>query len=72
MKDVLVTIIFLWVLYKIFGGRTVVHRYTVNQHHTHTYDRSKEGEVKVEKKTTEKDRKLNDKSGEYVDYEEVK
>jgi hypothetical protein len=72
MKDVLVAIIFLWVLWKIFGGQTIVHRYTVNQHHTHTYDRSKEGEVKVEKEAPKKSRKLDEDAGEYVDYEEIK
>ncbi len=71
MKDVLVTMIFLWVLWKIFGGRTVVHRYTVNQHN-HTYHAPKEGEVKVEKKAPKTTRKLDEDAGEYVDYEEIK
>jgi hypothetical protein len=71
MKDVFVTLIFIWVLWKIFGGRTVIHKYTFNQNQTHTQDRSREGEVKVEK-DTRKSPKLRDEAGEYVDYEEVK
>jgi hypothetical protein len=72
MKDVFVTFIFLWVLWKIFGGRTIVQRYTVNQHHTHHYPGTKEGEVKVEKKAPKKNPKLSEGDGEYVDYEEIK
>ena len=73
MKDVLVSVIFLWVLWKLFGGRsTVVHKYHFTQQHNHTYDRSREGEVKVEKPAPEKSKKLPDDAGEYVDYEEVK
>ncbi len=72
MKDVLVGIILLWVVWKIFGGRTVIHKYTFNQNNSQTYDRSKEGEIKVEKESPKKSRKLKDQAGEYVDYEEIK
>ncbi len=72
MKDILVGLIILWVLYKIFGGQTIVQRYTVNQHHTHHYNRSQEGKVTVEKKVEQKKTKSSDQDGEYVDYEEVK
>jgi hypothetical protein len=72
MKDVLVSFIFMWILWKIFGGRTVVHRYTVNQNHTHTYNAPKAGEVKVEKEAPKKPSKLSSDEGEYIDYEEIK
>jgi hypothetical protein len=75
MKDVLVGIILLWVLWKIFGGRTVIHKYTFNQNtqnNTQGHDRSKEGQIKVEKDAPKKARKLDDQAGEYVDYEEIK
>jgi hypothetical protein len=72
MKDILVGIILLWVVWKIFGGRTVINKYTFNQDNSQRYDRSKEGQIKVEKDAPKKTRKLDDQAGDYVDYEEIK
>jgi hypothetical protein len=71
MKDVLVGLIVIWVLYKLFGGQTIIHRYTFNQNNMHPPERPREGEVKVEK-NTKKNSRLKDEAGEYVDYEEIK
>jgi hypothetical protein len=75
MKDVFVTLIFIWLLWKLFGGKTIVHRYTFNQNHTHTYDRSQEGKISVDKPAPKEPRgpkKLKDDAGEYVYFEEIK
>ena len=74
MKDVLVTIIIFWVLWRIFGGKTVVHKYTFNQHtgERPAPESRPEGEIKVEKEPGKKSGRLRDEAGEYIDYEEVK
>jgi uncharacterized protein YxeA len=72
MKDVLVGIILLWVVWKIFGGRTIVHKYTFNQDNSHHPERPREGSIKVEKDPPKKAKKIDDQAGEYVDYEEIK
>lgn len=79
MRDVIWTIIAVWVVYRIYEAikSSKVH---INQRHeqqeqTHTYNAPKEGEVKIEAKPPQQptERKPNsDKGGEYVDFEEVK
>ncbi|HXC04345.1 MAG TPA: hypothetical protein VNZ86_06295 [Bacteroidia bacterium] len=72
MKAILETVIVIWVLWKIFGGQTIIHKYHFTQQHNHTYQGPQEGEVKVEKPGAEKPKKLKDDAGEYIDYEEIK
>lgn len=72
MKDVLVGLIIIYVLWKLFGGRAVVHRYTFNQHNHQNQERPREGEIKVENEKAGKKGRLKEEAGEYVDYEEIK
>jgi hypothetical protein len=73
MKDVLVTIIVFWALWKLFGGKTVVHKYTFNQNnHRPEEPQRKAGDIRVEKDKSTHSNKLRDEAGEYIDYEEVK
>ena len=76
MRDVIWTIIAVWVVYRIYEAikSSKVHIYQRHEH-THNYNAPKEGEVKIEAKPPQQhtERKPNsDKGGEYVDFEEVK
>lgn len=77
MRDVIWTIIAVWVVYRIYEAikSSKVYIYQ-KQDHTHNYNVQKEGEVKIKATQEEQhhaDRKPNsDKGGEYVDFEELK
>ena len=74
MRDVIWTIIAVWVIYRIYEAIKASKVY-IYQKHEHHYNAPKEGEVKIDAKTQEhhSERKPNsDKGGEYVDFEEVK
>ncbi len=71
MRDVIWTIIAIWVVYQIYKVIKSSRVY-VYQKHEHNYN-TKEGEVKIEHKSDTEGRKPNsDKGGEYVDFEEIK
>jgi hypothetical protein len=77
MRDVIWTIIVVWVIYRIYEAIKSSRVYIYQRHeHNHTYNTPKEGEVKIDAKqeaSHHTDRKPNsDKGGEYVDFEEVK
>jgi hypothetical protein len=75
MRDVIWTIIAVWVIYRIYEAIKSSRVY-IYQKHEHNYNtQQREGEVKIDAKSQEhhSDRKPNsDKGGEYVDFEEVK
>jgi len=76
MRDVIWTIIAVWVIYRIYEAIKSSRVY-IYQKHEHNYNTSakREGEVKIDAQTQEhhSDRKPNsDKGGEYVDFEEIK
>ena len=73
MQEIFFTILVIWLLFKIFGGRARVQTFTFNQtqNHDHYNDVKKDGKVEVTHIPGKKDKKQNDQ-GEYVDYEEVK
>lgn len=76
MRDVIWTIIAVWVVYRIYEAIKSSRVY-IYQKHEHNYNTSskREGEVKIDAKNQEhhSDRKPNsDKGGEYVDFEEIK
>jgi hypothetical protein len=75
MRDVIWTIIVIWVVYRIYEAIKSSKVYIYQKHeHTHNYNARKEGEVKIDATSQQHtERKPNsDKGGEYVDYEEVK
>lgn len=77
MRDIIWTIIGIWVIYKLYeafkhvsGKRTQTQSY---QSHTHTnYEKQREGDVKVNYAQTKHKPHIKPEHGEYVDYEEVK
>jgi hypothetical protein len=74
MRDVIWTIIAVWVIYRIYEAIKASKVY-IYQKHEHHYNARKEGEVKIDAQTQahHTERKPNsDKGGEYVDFEEVK
>lgn len=77
MRDVIWTIIVVWVVYRIWEAIKSSRVYIYQKHeHNHNYNNGqREGEVKIdaEKQGHHADRKPNsDKGGEYVDFEEIK
>ena len=74
MRDVIWTIIAVWVIYRVYEAIKASKVY-IYQRNEHNYHSQKEGEVKIDAKPQEhhSERKPNsDKGGEYVDFEEVK
>lgn len=72
MRDVIWTIIVVWVVFRIYQAIKSSRVY-VYQKHEHHYNNPKDGEIKIEKKPLHTDKKPNsDKGGEYVEFEEIK
>ncbi len=65
MQEFILTLVVIFVLFKIFGRSNVIH---FNQHHHHTNDGN--ANIKVNKHNSKKNSSNDD--GEYVDYEEIK
>jgi hypothetical protein len=65
MQEFILTLVVIFVLFKVFGRSNVIH---FNQHH-HNHQ-SNNGEIKI-KPHNSKNKRSNDE-GEYVDYEEIK
>ncbi len=76
MRDVIWTIIAIWVIYQVYKVIRSSRVY-VYQKHDHSrssqHDAQKEGQIKVDRQKETTERKPNlDKGGEYVDFEEIK
>ncbi len=72
MRDVIWTIIVVWVVYQIYRAIKST-RANVFQKHEHHYNTPNEGEIKIDRKASHDNKKPNsDKGGEYVDFEEIK
>lgn len=79
MRDVIWTIIIIWVVYKIVGMfravNTVKKTFVYNKYETHNHSTQQkpEGSVTVEADPRQnKSPKSNSTDGEYVDFEEIK
>ena len=75
MRDVIWTIITIWVVYRIYEAIKSSKVYIFQKHDHHYQSTSqKEGDIKIDANTSQsQERKPNsDKGGEYVDFEEVK
>lgn len=78
MRDVIWTIIIIWVVYKIVGmfrGASLKKTVIYNKYETHNHNQSTrpEGSVTVESDPKQnKSPKSNSTDGEYVDFEETK
>lgn len=81
MRDVIWTIIIIWVVYKLvdlFRGTSVKKTFVYNKYEYHNTSQNHttkpEGSVTVESKTSTQNKqpKANASDGEYVDFEEIK
>ncbi len=82
MKDIIWTVIILWIVWKIYDAfksvtkpktQTNSNSYYSNQNSNHqSYQTKKEGEVKVDINSTKQKAHFKPDDGEYVDYEEIK
>ncbi|MES2565392.1 MAG: hypothetical protein V4565_00910 [Bacteroidota bacterium] len=68
MRDIVWTVIVIWVVWKIYAAFTS--RSKSDNNHSGNFQKRKEGEVTIDKNISSKNRHFND--DEYVDYEEVK
>lgn len=76
MRDVIWTIIAVWVVYQIYrvikSSRVYVYQKHEHYHNT-SQNTQKEGEIKIDQQNNASARKPNsDKGGEYVEFEEIK
>lgn len=69
MRDVIWTIIFIWLAWRIY--EIVKQASKKNNNNYHNYTQQKEGEVKINPPANQKSR-FNPNDAEYVDYEEIK
>lgn len=71
MRDVIWTIIAIWVIYQIYkiirSSRVYVYQKQEHYHNT-----AKEGEIKIDQNHASSRKPNSDKGGEYVDFEEIK
>ena len=77
MRDIIWTVILIWVVYKIYetfksAGKTRTQTQGFNSNQNNYYRHSKEGEVKVDGRTSNQKTHFKPEDGEYVDYEEIK
>lgn len=75
MRDVIWTIIAIWVIYQVYKviRSSRVYVYQKNEHSHNSQSSQKEGQIKVDRQKETTERKPNlDKGGEYVDFEEIK
>ena len=74
MRDVIWTIIAVWVIYRIYQAIRNSRVYVYQKHeHQHNYNTQKEAEIKIDREPESHTKKPNsDKGGEYVDFEEIK
>ena len=68
MQEIFFTILVIWILFRVFGSRTVNHVFTVKT--DQPKEEKKEGEIKVDYIPPKEKPKAD--GGEYVDFEEVK
>ena len=75
MRDIIWTIIVLWIIWKIYDAFKVISKPKTQQqefNNQQQYNNRKEGEVKIEAFETKNKPHFKDDDGEYVDYEEIK
>lgn len=80
MRDVIWTIIIIWIVWKLYDAftsfsrvkaRSTVNPYGQTQQHNYQQNSRREGDVKIDRQTEQKSHFKPD-DGEYVDYEEIK
>lgn len=78
MRDIIWTVIILWIVWKIYDAfKSVTNTRTQassNSHYSNqqSYQTKKEGEVKVDFNSVKQKTHFKPDDGEYVDYEEIK
>lgn len=75
MRDIIWTVILVWLVWKIidtFKNASKMQTQRVNTNNQQQYNRRKEGEVNIESTHTGHKPHFKPEDGEYVDYEEIK
>jgi hypothetical protein len=76
VRDIIWTIIVLWIIWKIYDAFKVISKPKTQQqgfnNQQQQYNYRKEGEVKIDTYETKNKPHFKDGDGEYVDYEEIK
>ena len=71
MRDIVWTIIIIWIVWKIYDAFKNMSKTQVGTKTQNKFYKQKEGEVKIDHNINQKTH-FNPKDAEYVDYEEVK
>lgn len=71
MRDIIWTIILIWLVWKIYNMFKGVSKTKTQPIHKNTSQQRKEGEIRIEKNVHQKSH-FSENDGEYVDYEEIK
>ena len=76
MRDIIWTIIVLWIIWKIYDAFKTMSKPKTQQqgfnNSQQNYNQCKEGEVKIENFEQKNKSHFKESDGEYVDYEEIK
>jgi hypothetical protein len=75
VRDIIWTVILVWLVWKIidtFKNVSKMQTQRVNNNQQQQYSRRKEGEVKIDSTHTSHKPHFKPEDGEYVDYEEIK
>jgi len=77
VRDIIWTVILIWVVYKIYEtfksvSRTRTQAQGFNSNQSNYYHHKKEGEVRVDPTASKQKTHFKPEDGEYVDYEEIK
>ena len=70
MQEVFYTILIIWVLFRIFGGKSRIYvHHSAKQQHTQEEQKKETGKITVEQNKGNKD---SGAAAEYTDFEEIK
>lgn len=71
MRDIIWTIILIWLIWKVYDMFKGVSKTKTQPIYKNTSQQRKEGEIRIEKNVRQKSH-FSENDGEYVDYEEIK
>lgn len=77
MRDIVWTVILIWVVYKIYEtfksvGKNRTQQQGFNTNQSNYYQNRNEGEIRVDNRASNQKTHFKPEDGEYVDYEEIK
>lgn len=72
MRDIIWTVILIWVVWKVYDAFKNVSRNKTQTHHQNNNYNRREGEVKIDNSGSKTKTHFKSDDGEFIDYEEVK